>query len=260
MADRRLGGGSDSLAVRLPPVGSGSARAWDEADAVHVLAVVSMLMATRKEETSLLRVVAAAVHALGPWKLEGIHLSAGGWGDASALTADAMSAALVEVQLRNMDTDEGELTISGRCWARCVALSSPWDRSGFIVVSADGPPPNKSLDVLRLLGRYAGMALATSRLHALEGHEQAMVSEVAVLNAELGRVVDDLRWQATVRDRLDDVTLSGQGQRGIACCAVGADRAPGRGGGSSRQPTRMGRSRASRPFRWGRSWAPTNDP
>ena len=72
LADRRFRGGRQSRG-HSPTCISRVCSRWEEADGLHVLVVVSMLMAARAEETALLRVVAAAVHALGPWKLEGIY-------------------------------------------------------------------------------------------------------------------------------------------------------------------------------------------
>jgi sugar diacid utilization regulator len=170
--------------------------------ALRSLLVLSMLLTQQNDEATILNLVANAVEALGPCRMERILLG-GQWQEVRVPGHEPLRSDLASITPAR---DGTPFELTGVPWSWAYSMSNPRGPSGYLVVGTDQEPTESERFLLQVLAQQAGVALANTRLHARE-REQA--EELRVTNLALRRSME-------IHDRLTRVALGGEGQEGIA--------------------------------------------
>ncbi len=172
------------------------------------LLALSMMMTERRKLDEILHLATTAIPALVPAQALGVHLPIGDGARWHAMRDDidqpAMRADILS-QLQHLPRNGGELRIAGEAWAWAFGLPSPIEQVGTLIVTADAPPAEADMLLLRSLAQQTGIALANARLHASH----------AAANDQLSETVAALRHKTAIHDRFTQVALAGGGYQGV---------------------------------------------
>jgi sugar diacid utilization regulator len=198
-----------------PPVAEAPAdRALrEQLSSLQGLLALSMVMTESGDERHILHLAATSVPALGRSRTGGVYLVGEGWRNTQGACVRADVQADIEAQLTVLTTAGGAVAIMGEPWAWAYPLRSFAGHFGFLIVSADGPPPAAEQFLLRILAQQTGIALANARLHA---RERATAAALRSTNAALAATVADFERTTHIHDRLTRVAVAGEGEEGIA--------------------------------------------
>lgn len=177
-----------------------------------ILALV-LQMIDSEDEHEILQLAATAVADLSVCRSVGMYLADGGWQLTSEDPLDSNGLANIRTQLAVVSHAGGVIGISRQAWGWAFPLRSSRGSYGFLVVAAEAEPTDEVQFRLRLLAQQAGIAIASSRLHAQQRHQ---ATELRAMNAQLVDTVAALERRAAIHDHLTRVVVAGEGHDGIA--------------------------------------------
>jgi sugar diacid utilization regulator len=200
--------------VDVTPAGPADSAASLRAQISNLLSLfpLSMMMFDRVNEGEILDLMVSSVPSLCSCDAEAaflvredelVPISLGPRGDAADLAEQV-------ARLAGLD---GEVTLPDCPWAWAFALSGIGGRAGYLVVAAASEPPMDERFLLKVLVQQVGAALASARLH-LRDRQNAM--ELGSLNQQLTASVADLESRTRTQEVLARVSVSGEGEEGIA--------------------------------------------
>ncbi len=187
--------------------------ARDQLSNLQGLLVLSMLMTESSDEQRIVHLAATSVPSLAESGLQGVYLTDGGWRTVDDTPLDPEVRVDLEVQFVVLGSAGGELSIVGQPWGWAYPLRSLEGDFGYLVVGAQGEPPQSAQFLLRVLAQQTGIALANARLHT---RDAATATELRNSNAALAETVVALERSRRIHDRLTRVAVENEGQTGIA--------------------------------------------
>lgn len=177
------------------------------------LLALSMLMTERGDEREIVHLATTAVPSLAACRIEGVYLLGTGWRATAGSCSRPEARADLLAQLTQLRSTGGSVTIRHEGWGWAFPLRSSEGHFGYLMIAADGPPPEPELFLLRVLAQQTGIALANARLLA---RQRAVAVELRRTNTALAETVDKLERKTAIHDRLTRVALGCDGQQGIA--------------------------------------------
>jgi sugar diacid utilization regulator len=211
----------------------------DQLASCRQLLALSVVMASSRDKTEILRMATSVVPSLGRCRAEAAFLE-GEWRVAGSVGHPA-NAEDLRVQLAALDRCGGPLQVEGAGWGWGYPLVSLDDMVGHLVVSCDTEPDPHYQSLLTVLAQQTGVALVNAQVHAREcastarerdtatrerdtaARERAIADELRVANLALERAMTELarvsaaaQHSVDIHDRFTAVASAGGGQQGIA--------------------------------------------
>jgi sugar diacid utilization regulator len=176
------------------------------------LFVLSMMMFARPDEEEILRLAMSSVSSLGPCEaVAGFRVL-----EDQLVPAPRGGRRLppdLAEQVRRLDGADGAVSLTEGCWSQAYALRGFSGLCGYLVLECAVEPSTDQQFLLKVLSQQAGAALGNAWLHHREReHAAALVA----LNERLEATVTELEGRATIHRVLAQVSLSGEGEQGIA--------------------------------------------
>ncbi len=187
--------------------------ARDQLSDLQNLLVISMLMTESSDEGRIVHLAATSVPSLAQSGLQCVYLTEGGWRTVDDRPLDSEVRVDLEMQFVVVGSAGGALSIVGQSWGWAYPLRSLEGDFGYLVVGAEGEPPQSAQLLLRVLAQQTGIALANARLHA---RDAATAMELRNSNTALAETVAALERSKRIHDRLTRVAVENEGQPGIA--------------------------------------------
>ncbi|MFG1926361.1 PucR family transcriptional regulator [Cryptosporangium sp. NPDC048952] len=184
---------------------------------LYGLFVVSMMMFDGRDPDDILRLAATSLPSLCECTVDTVYLRV----DRALIPArgGTPDPALVEA-LESLDGQSGPVPTKDSGWRWAMALGSPAELLGYLVVCSAAAPSTDEFFLVKALAQQTSGALASARLHQREREQSAALqtlnSELQSLNGRLATSVARLEAQTRVHERLSEVTASGAGEAGIA--------------------------------------------
>ncbi len=185
----------------------------DQLTGMRSLLALSMVMSESDDQAHILRLAATAIPSYAGCRLEGTHLTTGGWQAIEEARADAQTRADMEAQFAVLSVAGGPIAVVGRPWAWAFPLRSLDGHLGYLVVGAGEEPSSSEQFLLRALAQQTGIAIAGARRRA---HQHATAGELRAVNAALAETVSGLEFSTDVHERLTRAAVAGEGPEGIA--------------------------------------------
>jgi sugar diacid utilization regulator len=183
------------------------------------LFVLSMMMPADRSEEEILRLTTTSVPSLGPCQTLAGYLLRDG-----RLTRYVVGCPdpdpMLDAQVEALGGMDGAIVVENHDWAWAYPLRGLGGLRGYLVVSAAMPPSEDEHLLLRLLGQQTGAALASATAY-LEQLRQAqelrtLTEELATTNEQLAATVSQLARQTEIHEVLNKVSVTGDGEQGIA--------------------------------------------
>jgi sugar diacid utilization regulator len=231
-------------------------RAREHLSNLYSLFVVSMMMFDGRTEDDIVELARTSVSSVSSCRLEAVYLVRDGPlirrhstprdGETETLGGQPLAASVVSGQAldsralgaqalggrpahngRALDTQvgrlgglDGDVTVTGRPWARAFALRDFSGSRGYLVFGSAAEPPSNEMFLVKVLVQQTAAALANTSLHRAE-HEhteqlRALNEQHEAVNQQLAASVDDLRRQRKIHEVLTGATAAGAGEAGIA--------------------------------------------
>ncbi|MFJ6934401.1 PucR family transcriptional regulator [Streptomyces sp. NPDC101132] len=178
------------------------------------LELLSRALFAAPDEGEILRLALRHVAAAGPYRAEAGYLDRDG--DLAPGPGNGRPpAASVDRRVRELEGQDGPVTVPGRPWGRALALRGPAGLHGYLVVTAPARPTGTQRSLLALLVRHTAAALSVAvaqrrrREDALEIHRVG--EERATLQRQLVSVLAELGYQQAVHALMADIAASGGG-------------------------------------------------
>jgi DNA-binding PucR family transcriptional regulator len=187
--------------------------ARDQLSSLQGLLVISMLMMESSDEQRIVHLAGTSVPALAQSGLHGVYLTDGGWQPVDDGPLDSEVHADLQVQFVVLGSAGGAVSIARQSWAWAYPLRSLEGDFGYLVVGAQGEPPQSAQFLLRVLAQQTGIAIANARMHA---RDAATAAELRNSNAALAETVAALERTRGIHDRLTRVAVEDEGQPGLA--------------------------------------------
>jgi sugar diacid utilization regulator len=173
------------------------------------LFVLAQLMAESTDEDRILHLAGSSVPSLGAFRLIGVHLRDSGWYDLPGARPPRTAQADVETQLAGITGSWGE--VGSQAWA--YTMRSLTGLVGHLAIAADSEPTPWAHFMLGTLAQQIGIAVTNARLHA---RERAHAVELQLANSALAATVSALERSTAIHERLTQVAVAGEGEKGIA--------------------------------------------
>ena len=196
------------------------------------LLALSVVIASSRDETEILRVATTAVPSLGGCRVEAVYLD-GAW-HVGGPVGHPVDGEGLAAQLAALDRSGGSLRVDGAGWVWGYPLVGLEERAGHLVVSCENEPESDHQFLLEVLVQQAGIALANARLHTQDrasttqerdtaARERNTADALRTANLALEQAMTQLaRSSAAVQRSLDihhrltAVATAGEGPPGIA--------------------------------------------
>ncbi|EXG82179.1 PucR family transcriptional regulator [Cryptosporangium arvum] len=184
---------------------------------LYGLFVVSMMMFDGRDPDDILRLATTSLPALCECIADTVYLRV----DRALIPAhgDTPDPDLVTALL-SLDGQSGPVPTKDGRWRWAMALGSPAELLGYLVVCSRSEPSSEEFFLIKALAQQTSGALASARLHQREReHATALLTlntELQALNGRLSESVARLEAQTRVHERLGEVSASGAGEAGIA--------------------------------------------
>ena len=183
--------------------------ARSELSTLQALLALSTLMTELSDEHDIVGLLASSVPSLAPCEFEGVYLMDVGW--RSPTTTPERQDDL-ERRLRAIGPAGGVIEVEPR-WTQALPLRSLDGHLGYLTVAGDTQPPAAAQFLLQLLAQHSGIAIANARVHA---RERAKAAKLRTANGKLQNTITALERSTAIHERLTLVSMSGEGQNGIA--------------------------------------------
>jgi sugar diacid utilization regulator len=178
---------------------------------------VSMMMFDGRDPDDILRLATTSLPSLCECTVDMVYLRVD-----RALTpahGGTPDPPLVKA-LVSLDGQSGPIPTKDGGWRWAMALGSPAELLGYLVVCSAAAPSTDEFFLIKALAQQTSGALASARLHQREREQSAALqtlnTELQSLNGRLSTSVARLEAQTRVHERLSEVTASGAGEAGIA--------------------------------------------
>lgn len=185
----------------------------EQLSTLRALLALSMLMTEVSDEDAIFELVAEALPAMTPCRLEGISLGGGRWQWARGRQPEVAVQLRLEERLGRLGRMGGGLDLPGRRWAWAYPMRSIAGHAGFLVVSAPVEPEDHQQFHARVLAQQTALALSNAWWHE---RERATAQQLADANVRLEETVASLRQGMELHERLTEAAASGVGVEGIA--------------------------------------------
>ncbi|MCQ4205550.1 PucR family transcriptional regulator [Streptomyces longispororuber] len=187
-------------------------------EALHELVALSRALLEAPDEGEILRLAMHHIAAAGPYSAEAGYLEVDGDLVPSPRN-DYTHAAAVDRRVRELEGQDGPVTVPGRPWGRALALRGLERLHGYLVVTSRTRPTGAQRSQLATLVRQTATALSVAfaqrrqREDAVELHR--VKEERATLQQQLISVVAELGYQQAVHALMADIAASGGGEEAV---------------------------------------------
>ncbi|MGW4683932.1 PucR family transcriptional regulator [Streptomyces sp. NPDC004244] len=182
--------------------------------ALHRLELLSRALFEASNEGEILRLAMHHVAAAGPYCAEAGYLEVDG--DLVPSPSNGQThAASVDRRVRELEGQDGPVTVPGRPWGWALGLRGLERLHGYLVVTSPARPTGAQRSLLATLVRHTAAALSVAfaqrrrREDALELHR--LRTERATLQQQLISVGAELGYQQAVHALMADIAASGGG-------------------------------------------------
>ncbi|MEV4936885.1 PucR family transcriptional regulator [Streptomyces zaomyceticus] len=169
-------------------------------------------------EGEILRLAMRHIAAAGPYSAEAGYLAVDG-DLVPSRKNDHTHAAFVDRRIRELEGQDGPVTVPDRAWGWALGLRGTERLHGYLVVTSRTRPTGAQRSLLATLVRHTAAALSVAfaqrrrREDAVELHR--LRDERATLQQQLTSVVAELRYQAAVHSLMADIAASGGGEEAV---------------------------------------------
>ncbi|MEU6031523.1 helix-turn-helix domain-containing protein [Streptomyces tauricus] len=180
--------------------------------------VLSRTLFATPDEDEILRLAMDHIAAAGPYRAEAGYLAVDG--DLRPSPKNGMThASAVGRRVRELDGQDGPVSVPGRPWGRALGLRGLEGLKGYLVVTSRSRPTEAERSLLATLVQDTAAALsvafARSRQHEEALELQQLRDERTVLRQQLVCVAAELGYQRAVQSLVDDVAASSGGEEAI---------------------------------------------
>ncbi|MET8221164.1 PucR family transcriptional regulator [Streptomyces hirsutus] len=186
--------------------------------ALRELTVLSRALFDTPDEGEILSLAMDHIAAAGPYSAEAGYLKVDG--ELIPRPRDGqIHASAVDRRVRELNGQDGPVTVPGRPWGRALGLRGLERLHGYLVVTSRSRPTAAERSLLTTLVRHTAAALSVAFAHgrqredALELHR--LREERTALQGQLISVVAELGYQRAVHALMADVAASSGGEEAI---------------------------------------------
>ncbi|KIF05572.1 transcriptional regulator [Streptomyces sp. RSD-27] len=184
------------------------------ARALHRLEALSRALSEASDEGEILRLAMRHTAAAGPYRAEAGYLRVDG--DLVAGPGNGRTpAASVDRRVRELEGQDGPVTVPGRPWGRALGLRGLEGLHGYLVVTSPARPTGVQRSLLAALVGHTAAALSVAcvrRRRREDARELRLAREErATLQQQLISVVAELGYQRAVHALMADIAASGGG-------------------------------------------------
>ncbi|RSS82932.1 helix-turn-helix domain-containing protein [Streptomyces sp. WAC06614] len=188
------------------------------ARALHEVTELSRALFEAPSAGEILRLAMHHVAAAGPYRAEAGYLEVDGDLVPSPGNARARAAS-VDRRVRELEGQDGPVTVLDRPWGRALGLRGTERLHGYLVVTSRTRPTRAQRSLLATLVRHTAAALSVAfaqRLQREAAQELHRVREDrAALQRQLNSVVSELGNQRAVHALMADIAASGGGEEAV---------------------------------------------
>lgn len=187
-------------------------------DALHELVVLSRALFEAPNEGEILRLAMHHIAAAGPYSAEAGYLEVDGDLVPSPRNGQTHAAA-VNRRVRELEGQDGPVTVPGRTWGWALGLRGLERLHGYLVVTSRTRPTGAQLSQLATLVWHTAAALSVAFAQRRQREDAVELYRVrgerATLQQQLISVVAELGYQRAVHALLADIAVSGGGEDAV---------------------------------------------
>ncbi|MFD6825015.1 PucR family transcriptional regulator [Streptomyces sp. NPDC060085] len=182
------------------------------------LAMLSRALFAAPDDDTILRLAMSHIAAAGPYYADAGYLTADG-GLRPIPKSGMTHASAVGRRVRELDGEDGPVTVPGRSWGRALGLRGLEGLRGYIVVSSRSRPTQAERWLLASIVQHTAAALAVTSARACQREVALKLyrlrEEHTALQRQLIGVAAELVYQRAVQSLVADVTASSGGEQAI---------------------------------------------
>ncbi|MEU7698076.1 helix-turn-helix domain-containing protein [Streptomyces sp. NPDC039028] len=185
-------------------------------EALHELVALSRALFETSNEGEILRLAMQHIAAAGPYRAHAGYLDVDGDLVPSPRN-DRNHAAAVDRRVRELDGQDGPVTVTGRPWGWALGLRGLERLHGYLVVTAQTRPTGAQRSQLATLVWHIAAALSVAFAQRLRREDAAELHRVraerATLQQQLVSVAAELAYQRAAHALMADIAVSGGGEK-----------------------------------------------
>ncbi|MEU6676726.1 helix-turn-helix domain-containing protein [Streptomyces sp. NPDC046925] len=187
-------------------------------EALHELVALSRALLAAPDAGEILRLAMQHIAAAGPYSAEAGYLEVDGDLVPSPRNGPTHAAA-VDRRVRELEGQDGPVTVPGRPWGRALALRGLEGLHGYLVVTSRTRPTGAQRNRLATLVWHTAAALSVAFAQRRQREDAAELHRVkeerATLQQQLISVVAELGYQGAVHALMADIAASGGGEEAV---------------------------------------------
>ncbi|MFB7861248.1 PucR family transcriptional regulator [Streptomyces sp. NPDC056069] len=188
------------------------------ATALHDMMELSSTLFEAPSEAEILRLAMHHIAAAGPYRAEAGYLQVDGDLVPSPKN-DHTHAASVDRRVRELDGQDGPVTVPDRTWGWALGLRGMKRLHGYLVVTSRIRPTGAQRSLLATLVRHTAAALSVAFAQRRQREDAVELyrlrEERAALQQQLTSVVAELGYQRAVHVLMADIAAAGGGEESV---------------------------------------------